>query len=293
LKTPGCEEKNSLFLSLKLKITIMDKVISILPAPWEILIDPISLIVLGIYGSLMLWEAIFPARDLPKVRYWKIRGLLSFAFFFYLSSYLPILWDESLAGFQVFDLTGLGTYWGALVGILFYEFGLYLWHYSIHKNDYLWRVFHQMHHSAERIDTYGAFYFSPMDMIGFTFLGSVCLVGVAGFTAEASTLILLGTVFSGVFQHSNIATPQWIGYLIQRPESHTIHHAKGIHAYNYSDLPIFDILFGTFRNPSKYENETGFYNGASSRVRDMLFFKDVSTENLNTKIKILQNDKVQ
>ena len=271
----------------------MDNVISSLPTPWEILIDPISLIVLGIYGSLMLWEAIFPARDLPKVKYWKIRGLLSFAFFFFLSSYLPIFWDESLAGFQIFNLTGLGTYLGALVGILFYEFGLYLWHYSIHKNDFLWRIFHQMHHSAERIDTYGAFYFSPMDMIGFTFLGSVCLVGIAGFTSEASTLILLGTVFLGVFQHSNIATPQWIGYIIQRPESHTVHHAKGIHAYNYSDLPVFDILFGTFRNPPKYENETGFYNGASARVRDMLFFKDVSIEKINSNEKNLQNDPVQ
>ena len=134
-----------------------------------------------------------------------------------------------------------------------------------------------MHHSAERMDSYGAFYFSPMDMIGFTFLGSVCLVVVAGFTPEASTVILVGTVFLGIFQHSNIATPQWLGYLIQRPESHTVHHAKGIHAYNYSDLPIFDILFGTFKNPPKYENETGFYDGASARGRDMIFFRDVSS----------------
>ncbi len=261
----------------------MDKVISNLPTPWDILIDPISLIVLGIYGSLMLWEAILPARLLPKVKNWKMKGLLSFTFFFYLSTYLPLFWDESLAGFQIIDLTHLGTYWGALVGILFYEFGLYIWHYCIHKNNYLWRVFHQMHHSAERIDTYGAFYFSPMDMIGFTFLGSICLVAIAGFTPEASTLILLGTVFLGVFQHSNIVTPKWIGYFIQRPESHTVHHAKGIHAFNYSDLPIFDILFGTFRNPSTYENETGFYEGASTKIKEMIFFKDVSNENQITK----------
>ncbi|MGB5942972.1 MAG: sterol desaturase family protein [Leeuwenhoekiella sp.] len=248
-----------------------------LPTPLEILLDPISLIVLGIYASMMIWEAIFPARPLPKIKNWKLRGLLSFFFFFYLSSYLPLMWDEYLAGYQVFNLTGLGTWGGAAVGILVYELGLYLWHYSIHKSDFLWRVFHQMHHSAERMDSYGAFYFSPMDMIGFTFLGSVCLVVVAGFTPEASTVILLGTVFLGIFQHSNIATPQWLGYLIQRPESHTVHHAKGIHAYNYSDLPIFDILFGTFKNPPKYENETGFYDGASARVRDMIFFRDVSS----------------
>ena len=135
-----------------------------------------------------------------------------------------------------------------------------------------------MHHSAERVDSFGAFYFSPMDMIGFTFLGSLCLVVVAGFTPEATTLIILGTTFLGVFQHSNIKTPQWLGYLIQRPEAHTVHHARGIHAYNYSDISLYDILFGTFNNPKGYGHEAGFYDGASSRIGEMLTFKDISNE---------------
>jgi sterol desaturase/sphingolipid hydroxylase (fatty acid hydroxylase superfamily) len=40
-------------------------------------------------------------------------------------------------------------------------------------------------------------------------------------------------------------------------------------------LPLFDILFGTFRNPASYEHETGFYHGASNRVGEMLVFKEV------------------
>jgi sterol desaturase/sphingolipid hydroxylase (fatty acid hydroxylase superfamily) len=83
-------------------------------------------------------------------------------------------------------------------------------------------------------------------------------------------------MFLGIFQHTNVKTPHWLGYIIQRPESHTIHHSKGIHAFNYSDLPIFDIIFGTFKNPKGYENEAGFYEGASSRIADMLLFRDVS-----------------
>ena len=58
-----------------------------------------------------------------------------------------------------------------------------------------------------------------------------------------------------------------------------MHHARGIHKYNYSDLPIFDILFGTFKNPKNYEHETGFYPGASSRVMDMLTFQDINKTN--------------
>ena len=89
--------------------------------------------------------------------------------------------------------------------------------------------------------------------------------------------MLLVTTFLSIFQHANIKTPQWLGYFIQRPESHTVHHAKGIHKYNYSDLPIFDIVFGTFDNPQEYVHETGFYNGASNRIGAMLMFKDVSS----------------
>jgi sterol desaturase/sphingolipid hydroxylase (fatty acid hydroxylase superfamily) len=55
-----------------------------------------------------------------------------------------------------------------------------------------------------------------------------------------------------------------------------VHHGKGIHAQNYSDLPVFDLLFGTFVNPREFEKEAGFYPGASERVVEMMLFKDVS-----------------
>ena len=256
----------------------MQEILTNLPTPLELVFDPISYVIFGMYGGLMLWELLFPAKKLPQIKYWKLRGLTAFTFFFFLSSYLPIIWDGYLANYQVFNLTGLGTTGGALVGILIYELGVYVWHRSMHNSDTLWKVFHQMHHSAERLDSYGAFYFSPMDMIGFTFLGSLCLVVLAGFTPEAVTLIILGTTFLSIFQHSNIKTPVWLGYIIQRPEAHALHHAKGIHAYNYSDISLFDIVFGTFRNPKKFEHETGFYNGASGKLKDMLLFRDISNK---------------
>ncbi len=246
-----------------------------MPTPLEILLDPISLSIIGMYALLMIWEAAFPGRQLPVVKYWKLRGIAVFLFYFFLSSYLPLLWAQYLPGTQLIDLSGLGSMGGALSGILLYEFGMYVWHRTMHRNKYLWKMFHQMHHSAERLDTYGAFYFSPLDMIGWTALSTVCFSVLTGLTPQAITITLLVTNFLGIFQHANVKTPVWLGYLIQRPESHTVHHAKGIHAYNYSDLPLFDILFGTFRNPARYEHETGFYNGASSRIKDMLLFREV------------------
>ncbi len=263
-----------------------------MPTPLEILLDPVSLAVLAIYMILMIWEALFPARQLPKIKFWKVRGLTAFAFFFYLSSYLPLFTDPYLEPYRLFDLTGLGALGGGLLGVLLYEFGVYVWHRALHTSNFLWRTFHQMHHSAERLDTYGAFYFSPMDMIGWTVLGSVCFALLVGLSPQAITVTLLVTNFLGMFQHANIKTPRWLGYIVQRPESHTVHHAKGIHKHNYSDLPVFDILFGTFQNPKDYEHPTGFYYGASAKVLQMLSFKDLNREREEKKRKRLEKNRI-
>jgi sterol desaturase/sphingolipid hydroxylase (fatty acid hydroxylase superfamily) len=250
-----------------------------MPTPIEIVQDPLSIIMLCMYGALMAWEALFPGRKLPYVKFWVVRGLAAFVVYFFLSTYLPLFIDPLLEPYRLFDLSGLGTVAGGLLGILVYELGIYLWHYSLHRFNFLWKTFHQMHHSAERLDTFGAFYFSPFDMVGFTVLGSVCFSLLVGLPPQSITMVLLAATFFSIFQHANIKTPSWIGYLIQRPESHTLHHAKGIHRYNYSDLPVFDMLFGTFHNPQNFEHETGFYPGASGKVVDMLLAKDVNQLN--------------
>ena len=249
-----------------------------MPTPLEILLDPISLGVLALYGALMLFEALAPGKKLPKVKGWIPRALGSFVVYFYLSSYLPLLWDSTLAQYQLFNLESMNVFAAAGIAVLVYELGVYVWHRTMHETNWLWRSFHQMHHSAERLDTYGAFYFSPLDMAGFTFVGSLSLSLIVGISPLAITYFLFATMFLGIFQHTNVKTPQWLGYIVQRPESHSVHHSRGVHRYNYSDLPIFDIVFGTFSNPKDFAEETGFYDGASARIGDMLLCKDVSQE---------------
>ena len=41
-----------------------------------------------------------------------------------------------------------------------------------------------------------------------------------------------------------------------------------------ADLPVIDILFGSFYNPQGF-SDTGFYDGASSRAPEMLLWQDV------------------
>src|SRR5262245_60146627 len=171
-----------------------------MPTPVQLLTDPISLTVFVIYAALILWEAVAPAKPLPRMRGWRLMGFASFTAYFFLSSYLPLLWGEYLAPFQMFDLTGLGKWGGAAAGLLVYEAGVYAWHRTMHESNVLFRVLHQMHHSAERLDTSSAYWFSPFDMVGWTLLSSLALTVVVGITPEAAVLVLYAATFLGIFQ---------------------------------------------------------------------------------------------
>ena len=124
-----------------------------------------------------------------------------------------------------------------------------------------------MHHSAERLDTFGAFWFSPLDMIGWTVAFSLALTLMVGFTPEAATLVLLARP-SRYFQHSNVRTPRWLGYLVQRPESHS--SITGVACTRQLFRPA------DLRSPLRHVPQparvrsAGFYDGASARVADML-----------------------
>jgi sterol desaturase/sphingolipid hydroxylase (fatty acid hydroxylase superfamily) len=246
-----------------------------MPTPLELLLDPITLTILAMFAALALVEHFFPGRLLPRVPGWRVRALAVFTVYFLLSSYLPLLWADALAPLQVFDLSGWPTLAAAALGLFVYELFAYAYHRGMHSVNAWFQVSHQMHHSAERLDVYGAFWFSPLDIVGWTLVPSVALT-LLGLPPAAATTTILAITFLGIFQHANLRTPRWLGYLVQRPESHTIHHARGIHAKNYADLPLIDMLFGSFENPHGYEHATGFWHGASARVLDMLLARDVT-----------------
>ena len=104
------------------------------------------------------------------------------------------------------------------------------------------------------------------------------LVAVAlGVTPEAGAVGGILGYALGVFPHLNVKTPRWLGYVLQRPEMHAVHHERGVHAYNYGVLAFSDLLFGTWRNPAGFSTAPlGFWDGASARVGAMLLGRDVS-----------------
>ncbi len=84
----------------------------------------------------------------------------------------------------------------------------------------------------------------------------------------------------------NIRTPQWLGYIVQRPESHSVHHGRGVHHYNYSDLPLFDILFGTFRNPRNSSPKAVSMMALRRKVPQILVFKDIAGADFNSAMRL-------
>ena len=231
---------------------------------------------LALIPGFIALDLVSRARNFETPKVWRVQALAVTVLTFALSMAVTIFWGALLAGVSLMDGSKLGIVGGALVGILAYEFIHYWYHRAAHANDHLWRWAHQMHHSAESVDAFGAYYLHPVDTFFFTTWSSLVFFPILGLRPEAGVLAGFFLVFNAMFQHANIKTPRWMGYIIQRPESHGVHHERGKHRSNYSDLPLWDMVFGTFENPEAFEQEAGFYNGASSRIGDMLIGRDVS-----------------
>lgn len=154
------------------------------------------------------------------------------------------------------------------------SFLFYFWHRALHANDFLWRTVHQLHHSPQRLESLSAFYAHPLDSAAATALGCLCSYVVFGASASAAAWCVLYTGAFNLYVHSDTRSPRWLGYLVQRPEMHRVHHQRGHHAQNYG-LPIWDLLFGTWANPRERIELCGFEADKEARVFDMLRGRDV------------------
>lgn len=238
--------------------------------------DLLGYLTIGLIPGAIVLDWLIRGRRHDSTRFWRVRATLVTVATFYISVYVAVFWGTVLGDFHLLNGAGLGTWGGAVVGILVYELGHYWYHRAAHRYGWLWRAGHQMHHSAESLDAFGAYYLHPVDTFFFTTVSSLVFYPLLGLSVEAGVVGALFLTFNAMFQHMSFRTPRWLGYIIQRPESHSVHHGRGIHRYNYSDLPLWDIVFGTFRNPEGFQAEHGFYAGASGRIPEMLAFRDVA-----------------
>ena len=236
----------------------------------------VASIVLVAALAMMIVEARHPGRPFPKVAHWYARALT-----FNAIQALSVFTVGRVADgfFQTHReglLGGLGPISGALVGYLIHSFVYYWWHRWRHEVPFLWRWIHQLHHSPQRLEIVTSFYKHPLEIAVNGVISSAVLYGALGLSPEAGTGAFLLSGLAELLYHWNVKTPHWLGYIIQRPESHCVHHEEGLHAYNYGDLPLFDWMFGTLRNPPAWEKTCGLGARNEPRIAEMLSGVDVT-----------------
>ena len=228
------------------------------------------IVVAGAAVLLIAIERLAPGVQQPRVNGWFTRvALLNVAQIsvVYLSA---ITWDRWLPQLRLWDGEALGTLPGIALGYVAITFVYYWWHRARHEVPFLWRWFHQVHHSPARIEVVTSFYKHPLELIANGFLSSLILHVLVGLSAASASVVVAITGVAELIYHCNIRTPYWLGFVFQRPESHRRHHQLSHHSHNYSDLPVWDLLFGTFDNPRDNPAECGFGNARELQLVRML-----------------------
>jgi sterol desaturase/sphingolipid hydroxylase (fatty acid hydroxylase superfamily) len=242
-------------------------------------VDLIGLLVPVTYLVMLAIKTTRPARRFPARPGWRRIGIAFLVLVGTVSTVVPLLVPADwLAAHRWLEGTRLGIVGGTLAGWIILSGMAFAWHRLSHAWTPLWRAGHQLHHSPQRIDISGSTLFHPFEMVVQALMQLFVTVIVLGLDPVAAALVGYVAAFHGMFQHWNVRTPRWLGYFIQRPEAHCEHHRLGVHANNFGDLPLWDLLFGSFRNPMSFDGECGFAAPADRRMLAMLAWRDVNAD---------------
>ena len=225
--------------------------------------------------GMIVYECFRPGRKWPAVRGWWFRAVLLNSFQVFSVWFAGTAWDGWLVRHRFFSSARLGSLGGALLGYFTITFVFYWWHRWRHASPFLWRWVHQIHHSPQRLEIVTSFYKHPFEILLDSLFMSVILYLAVGVGPRAAAGAVMLSGLAELVYHWNVKTPHWLGYFFQRPESHCVHHQEGVHAFNYSDLPLWDMLFGTYRNPRGWHARCGFGPASESRLGEMLRGVDI------------------
>jgi sterol desaturase/sphingolipid hydroxylase (fatty acid hydroxylase superfamily) len=235
------------------------------------------LTVFGIASVIIAAERLFPGRELPYSRGWVLRAWLMNTAQLGIVVLAGLTWNRWLQGASLFELRTTGLHAAAQGFACWFvgTFVFYWWHRARHASDLLWRCLHQIHHSASRIETLTSFYKHPLEIAVNSLLSALIVFALLGASIEAAAWYSLFAALGEFYYHMNIATPRWTGWLLQRPEHHSIHHQLGVHRHNYGDITWWDRLFGTFAEAEAFAPRCGYRGDREQRLAEMLAFRDV------------------
>jgi len=239
-------------------------------------------LLIAIAAALIIVERIWPATELPKVRAWWWR--VAFVNIIQLGIVIlaGLTWDRWLQSTSIMNLgVTIHPILGASIAYFASTFIYYWWHRFRHESRFFWQLCHQLHHSPRRIELLTSFYKHPIEIMINSILSALIVYSFFGLSLTGGALYTFMVAVAEYFYHWNIRTPRKLGYIFQRPESHRIHHQYRYHTKNFADLPIWDMLFGTFQNGRSSEKTAcGYDDWKEDRFEDMLAFRDVNAKNV-------------
>ncbi|SNX28034.1 Fatty acid hydroxylase superfamily protein [Polynucleobacter meluiroseus] len=236
------------------------------------------LITLAVLSLLFCWERMSPLHQYSEDRGWLWRLCLFGGLGIFLTTLIgiyivPLLGNIALFPQLAHQFSTCPAWLNGLLGYFCISFFVYWWHRLRHNSNFAWRIFHQVHHSTHRLQALTALYAHPSDFLANSVIINLATYWVLGFDTDSAAWATLWVGIFEFWEHTNISTPRWLGYIIVRPEMHRIHHERERHANNYG-LPIWDMLFGTYENSSRVV-ECGFQLDSERKVKHMLACKEI------------------
>ena len=235
--------------------------------------------ILCVFAGCFVLERLVPGWNLPRVRTWPLRVVAINVVQLGVVLLAGVAWERWCSNGSLFHLSQHMPAWcGGIVAYFIATFIFYWWHRWRHEIPVLWRLFHQIHHSAQRIEVITSFYKHPGEMVVNSIIGSVLVYAVLGLSPQAGAIYTACTALGEFFYHTNVRTPRWVGYIFQRPEMHRVHHQFGRHRNNYGDIVWWDMLFGTYENPEEFKATCGFEDAREQQLIPMLVYRDVHAD---------------
>jgi len=220
-------------------------------------------------------ERIAPGRALPRVRGWYARALALNVAQLLFTLGLNRVWRRVFDGPSVLHLAA--WHQPAFEGLCAWFVGtfvFYWWHRLRHARGF-WQLFHQIHHSPARIEAVTSFYKHPVEILSDSLVSALVLYPLLGASLAGAFWNTFFAATGEYFYHANFRSPPWLKFFIQTPELHSIHHQLDVHRYNFGDLPLWDRVFGTYRDATDFAPACGFPRNNERHLLDMLGFRDV------------------
>ena len=205
---------------------------------------------IGVALFIFMLEQLVPGWKLPKVSTWVARVIFLNIVQVSIALLAGITWNKWMMGHSLLHTSdALPPLLAGFAAYFVNTFVTYWWHRAPRQRHALAAVPPVAPRAAtHRVFT--SFYKHPTEMVFNSLLGSFVAYVVMGISIEAGAYYIMFAALGEMFYHSNLRTPHVLGYLFQRPEMHRIHHQRDRHECNYSDFPIWDMLFGTYENPA-------------------------------------------